>query len=50
MPLRNIRRGIFRLSINPENLRDGKEDSYERLRPQVRFGAQPGKARLLARR
>ena len=30
-----------RLSINPELLENGKEDSYERLRPQARFGAQP---------
>ena len=31
----------LRLSKKQENLRDGKEDSYERLRPQARFGAQP---------
>ncbi|MBM6910171.1 hypothetical protein [Oscillibacter valericigenes] len=30
-----------RLSINPEIRENGKEDRYERLRPQARFGAQP---------
>ena len=34
-------RGPARLSINPKIQRNGKEDSYERLRPQARFGAQP---------
>ncbi len=29
------------LSKKKENLCDGKEESYERLRPQARFGAQP---------
>jgi hypothetical protein len=30
-------RRAARLSINPENLDNGKEDSYERLDPQVCF-------------
>jgi hypothetical protein len=32
---------IIRLSKKPKFPDNGKEDRYERLRPQARFGAQP---------
>ena len=38
----------IRLSIYPQELRDRKEDGYERLRPQAQFGAQPPQAALSA--
>ena len=38
--------GCLSLSKKGELLDNGKEDSYERLRPQARVGAQPPKAAL----